>query len=143
MNNESERSAMEAALERIREEPLLGTFAVPLPSLRSDGSDDVGPTFVRLGELIGSSEKASLSFRIADDVNTQTWALEIGPDGCAVTPQPTMRPDVEVLLEPETWRRIADGSVSPLEAFGIGKMRVRGDIQIALRVFRQLQTPRQ
>ena len=46
--------------------------------------------------------------------------------------------DVEVITTPETWLAIASGELAPLDAFTGGKMRVRGDYQLARRVMAHL-----
>jgi putative sterol carrier protein len=45
------------------------------------------------------------------------------------------RPDVEIITRAETWWEIADGRLSPLEAFVKGRLRVRGKIELAKRIF--------
>src|SRR6185437_8631748 len=42
--------------------------------------------------------------------------------------------DVEVITSPETWLAIASGHLAPLDAFTGGRMRVRGDYQLARQI---------
>jgi putative sterol carrier protein len=42
---------------------------------------------------------------------------------------------VEIITEAETWWEIAERRLSPLEAFVTGRLRVRGNIERAKRVF--------
>jgi putative sterol carrier protein len=70
-----------------------------------------------------------------------SYCVEAGPDGGGATEHPTRPPDVTVLLDPATWTLLAEGRVSPLEAFGRGGMRVRGDIAVAWEFVRRLQQP--
>jgi putative sterol carrier protein len=140
MTNDDRTDTVVAALEKIREEPALGDFAIPLPKLAEASSKDLGRTFQRLGELIGASEEeATLQFRIAGEGEARIWSLTTGPAGCNVTTEHAPRPDIEVLLDADTWKLIAEGTMSPLEAFGRGKARLRGDVGLARRIVRRLQ----
>jgi putative sterol carrier protein len=140
MTKDNQADTVETALERIRDEPVLGDFATPLPRLSREGSDDLGATFERLSELIGASkETTTLNFRIADDAGSHLWSVTTEPGGCSVTTELTRAPDLEVIVDAETWSQIANGSVSPLEALGRGKMRVRGDVSRARRIVRRLR----
>jgi hypothetical protein len=129
--------------ERLRDDPVLADFLSPLPRLTEPGEEgDLGRTFERLGELVGGSEvRARVHFRIleGDGETIRSWSLELGPDGYSVTTEPAHRPDLEVLVTEEAWRRLAEGTVSPLEAFGLGGMRVRGNIRVARRLVRLLR----
>jgi hypothetical protein len=129
--------------ERLRDNPMLADFLSPLPRLTEPGKEgDLGRTFERLGEIAGGSEvRARVHFRILEDdgETTRSWSLELGPAGHSVTPEPVHRPDLEVLVTEEAWRRLAEGTVSPLEAFGLGGMRVRGNVRVARRLVRLLR----
>jgi putative sterol carrier protein len=49
------------------------------------------------------------------------------------------RPSLEIITDARTWTEIATGRIAPLEAFGQGKVRVRGDIELALLLARRVQ----
>ncbi len=132
--------------ERLRGDPILAEFVPPFPRLAKSGNVDLGRTFERLGELVGGSEvRARVHFGVVqgdgEAETVRSWSLELGPDVCTVSAERTHGPDLEVLLAEETWRRLAEGVLSPLEAFGQGDMRVRGDIKVAVRVVRLLRKP--
>jgi hypothetical protein len=122
--------------ERLRGHPVLGDFLSPFPRLTDSAEDDLGRTVDRLGELVGGSDVRG---RVHFGGAVRSWSLELGPDACKVSAHRTHRPDLEVLVAEETWRRLADGTLSPLEAFGRGDMRVRGDIALASRFVRLLR----
>ena len=44
----------------------------------------------------------------------------------------------EAITDEETWALLTSGRLSPLEAFALGRMRVRGDLRAASRLARQL-----
>ncbi len=80
-----------------------------------------------------------MRFVIADAENVRSWVLTAGPDGCQVSAAGPRRPDVEVILDAATWRLVAAGDMSLLEAFGRGRMRVRGDIDLARQLAQALR----
>jgi putative sterol carrier protein len=90
------------------------------------------------GELLGApSEALRVTFHLTD--GGQDYCVEAGPDGSAVSAAPSAPADVEVLVDDDTWALLADGALAPLEAFALGRMRVRGDINVARRFVRQLR----
>jgi hypothetical protein len=130
---------IEEALERARAEPVLGDFAVPLPKLARAGSTGIGASFEELAKVIGvSKETTTVTFRVTEPRKVHVWSLSSGPSGSRVTTGDPQPPDLEVLLDAETWKQIAAGALSPLEAFGRGKMRIRGDLNLARRIVRRI-----
>ncbi|WP_431047145.1 SCP2 sterol-binding domain-containing protein [Streptomyces sp. P1-3] len=132
-----------AALERIRQVPFLGDFAEPLPRLTEPGAaggkEGVERTFRRFSGLLGEQTDAvRLRFRVVDDGGENCWCIEAGPEGNRVTGDVGTRADVEVIVDDGTWAALAEARMSPLEAFGLGRMRVRGDVNVAWRVVRRL-----
>jgi putative sterol carrier protein len=138
----SERGETEAGTsfpQWVQDLPFLSNFHTPLPRLAEPGAKDLDATFVRLGELLGAPE-APLAVRIqvSDGEHVRSWLLDAGPTGCRVTDDTDGPPDVEAMLDAETWTLIASGAMSPLEAFSRGSMRARGDLRAARRLARQL-----
>jgi hypothetical protein len=128
--------------ERLRDDPVLADFLSPFPRLAEPEQGDLARTFERLAETVGSSKvRGRVQFRVleGDGETVRSWSLELGPDACLVITESAHRPDLDVLVEERTWWRLVGGDVSPLEAFAQGGMRVRGDIQVARRLVRQLQ----
>ena len=132
-------SAEQQASGRIQDSNFFSHFMTPFPRLAQAGKRDVGQTFERLAELVGGSPlRARVHFGIVDGDTldsdaVRSWSLELGTDHCQVRVARTPDPDLELLLKEETWWQIADGALPPLEAFGKGAMRVRGDLRVALR----------
>ncbi|MEV0177073.1 SCP2 sterol-binding domain-containing protein [Streptomyces sp. NPDC050803] len=126
--------------DSFRNDPTLAEFLLPFPQLPHAEDGDPGSAFERLGELVaGSTLRARVHFRISADDAARSWTLELGPDACTVSSERAHRPDLEVLVGAETWRQLATGSLSPLEAFALGDMRVRGDIRVALHLMQLLR----
>ena len=124
-------------LNRLREDSILGDFTIPLKV--SAGSDDLARSFDEVCRLLGSATDAfTLTFRVDDASNERTWSLEAGPDGCRVTDHQESAPDLEIFVDSQTCKQLLSGSIVPLEAFGRGRMRVRGDVRLARRIVRRL-----
>jgi hypothetical protein len=121
--------------------PFLSDFYTPLPALAEPTVEDLDVTFDRLAELIGMTP-TPMAVRVqlgeGEHADVRSWVLDAGPSGCRVTSEATRPPDAEAILDAETWRLIASGGMSPLEAFARGRMRVRGSLQTARRLARQL-----
>jgi hypothetical protein len=125
-----------------RQSSFLSHFMSPFPRLTeaTEAEErDVGRSFERLAELLGGSRlRARVHFGIIDgdtlDADAvRSWSLDMGDDDCTVRAERAPDPDLEVLVSEDTWWQIAEGRLAPLEAFGRGAMRVRGDLRVARR----------
>jgi len=47
-------------------------------------------------------------------------------------------PDLEVITTEATWLQIADAELSPVEAFGQGRMRIRGNARMGVQILKVL-----
>lgn len=97
-------------------------------------------TFNRVAEILSKGRKGKplqLQFSIVDgdEEEPTAWSVAIDKSGGKAAQEPTAKPDVEIITRAETWWEIAEGRLSPLEAFVTGRLRVRGNIERAKRVF--------
>ena len=114
----------------------LSEFEVSLPPL----GGDLEASFSRLADLIGAPETPlSIVIHIADESEPRSRAIHAAASGCKMTDVVPESPDVELILDAPTWRAIASGELSLVEAFARGRMRVRGDIDDARRLVQQLR----
>jgi hypothetical protein len=141
MTGDGQADRTRDVLYRMREDSTLGDFAIPLKL--SGGSDDLARSFDEIGrQLDGAKETFTLTFRVTDDRDVRTWSLEASPQGCRVTDHEESTPDLEIFVDAQTCRQLLNGSIVPLEAFGRGQMRVRGDVRLARRIVRRLHGDR-
>jgi hypothetical protein len=118
--------------DHLQATPFLADFYAPLPPLVRDDNEDLDAGIARLAQLIGGVDSPlAVRFVIADADDVRTWLVEADPDGCRVSAAGGRHPAVEVMLDADTWRQVAAGRMSMLEAFGRGRMRVRGEIGVA------------
>lgn len=125
---------------RVARRSFLGPFGTPLPAVARPDDPDLEASFRRLAERLGTiPRRAVVHFGIRDASGLRSWSLQTGPDGTVVRPERMEGPDLEILTDVETWRRMATGSVSLLAAFGGGTVRVIGDLMVARRLVSRLE----
>ncbi|OUS97405.1 SCP2 sterol-binding domain-containing protein [Rhodococcus sp. NCIMB 12038] len=141
MNDQSEFSQI---TERLRGNQALADFLSPLPPLTDSPDGDLLQAVERLADTIRSSgvhARVHLGVQRNDgsEATSRSWSLELGEHTCAVTDERIHGPDLEILATDETWHRLVAGAISPMEAFGMGDMRVLGDLRVARHLIRLLQ----
>lgn len=115
---------------------------VRLQKLTEPMRPELATTFHRVAEILSKTRNGhplQLQFSI---INKETeeptpWSVAITKQGPKVEQKAAERPDVELITATETWWEIAEGKLSPLDAFLTGRLRVRGHIERAKRVFLQ------
>lgn len=111
-----------------------------LQKLTEPTRPELANTFSRVAEILSKTQKGKplqLQFSLVDgdEENPTVWSVVIDKSGGKAKQQPAARPDVEIITRPETWWEIAEGRLSPLDAFVTGRLRVQGSIERAKRVF--------
>jgi hypothetical protein len=124
----------------------------PLTALRQA---DVGQTFHRLADLLSESgEQATVRCTLLAPTGAgpgggdradlggggdRQWTLvparrkyRVVESGAVPGP-----PDIELITREPTWWEIAEGRLSPLDAFTEGRLRVLGDADLAARLLRK------
>lgn len=114
---------------------------VRLTKLTEPMRPEIATTFHRVAEILSkkNGRPLQLQFSILDKEAEEPtpWSVAITKEGAQVEPKAAERPDVEIITGAETWWEIAEGKLSPLDAFLTGRLRVRGHIERAKRVFLQ------
>jgi hypothetical protein len=120
----------------------------PLAQRRPDDAGEALRSLAR--QLVDTPERGRIQLRLVgrSESECQTWDVELGSrrSKTAKLPRspkssrrsPGKLPDLEIVTRAQTWDRIADGSLSPLEAFLGGQLRLRGDSELAKRIVRHL-----
>jgi SCP-2 sterol transfer family len=116
-------------------DPVLSDFVRPFPDTVRGKRSDFGASFKRIAETVAKGRRAgTIQFTIQDGRSTRRWCLTITPDGSNVSESRMEKPDLEILTDAESWAEVA-----PLEAFGRGRLRVRGDIELARVVAKRMR----
>ena len=120
-------------------DPLLTDFVKPLPNLLYQKAGDVAVSFGRMAKKLSGTKRAGvIQFRLTKRRRTRCWSLALSPKECRVIDSEVDNPAFEVITSEDTWSAIAGGQIAPLEAFVSGKLRIRGDIEMARSIFRRL-----
>ena len=130
----------ERIAERVIGDPLLSDFLAPFPNLLNRDQTNITASFEGMAKLLARGRKAvRIQFTISDGNDVRCWNLALTPKSCKASEGKYKSPQLEILTQADTWLKIATGQLSPLEAFGQGKLRVRGDITLARFVARKLR----
>ena len=79
---------------------------------------------------LGHRAPATVEVRLAEE--DRFWRVALGADGCEVTEGAGDKPDVVIETDRNTWLALRSGRRSGLEAFRDGKLRITGDLDLAL-----------
>ena len=140
---------------RVESSPFLREFSGSFPDLTASGQQDLGQSFEALASVLTASlqdasvesrsaldatdEQVWISFGIIGADETRFWSLELGRTGCRMVSERAQETGLELLLREETWWELATGSLSLVGAFLLGRMRVRGDLNLARTLVAQLR----
>lgn len=118
--------------KQVASDSVLSDFASRFPNLLGQKRADVAGGFNKVAKaLAGSKMTGTIQFTLRDGRKTRRWCLTLTPGDCLVAEAATDNPDLEIITDASIWAAMAGGKVSPLEAFGSGQVRVRGDIKLA------------
>jgi putative sterol carrier protein len=128
------------AAKQFENVPVLSDFVLPFPNLLGKNEAAIGESFKQIAGALSKSKRTGvIQFTIHESGKMRQWCVGIAPNGCEATETAVERPDLEIITDTGTWVDIAAGRVAPLEAFGQGKVRVRGDIELAQLLARRVQ----
>ena len=123
------------------DDAMLEPFARRLEPLASTSSDG-GDSLEQLARHLGAARLTGVvQLTIDGGGGGRHSCLIMSPSGCEVLHDRADHPDLEIMVRADAWEQIASGIVSPLEVFGSGQMRVRGDIRLARSVVGALPSP--
>jgi putative sterol carrier protein len=131
-------------LEGPRRAESRGLDFAKLKKLAAPGKGDSAPAFERLAKLLESSaEVADVQIDLTDGRKTDSWTVSLDRKTAVASNGPARRPDVRIIVSRKTWQKIAGGEQSPLDAFVSGELRIRGNTELAERLFKRAAGPGQ
>lgn len=95
--------------------------------------------FKRIADLLeNTGERGRIQFNIRIGEERQYWCLELDEKTCSVNKKKFEKPELEISTQAKTWLKVAEGTISPIEAIAKGKLSFRGDLELGLRLFKLL-----
>ncbi|MCA1675343.1 MAG: SCP2 sterol-binding domain-containing protein [Actinobacteria bacterium] len=123
---------------------MMSTYAL-VRSLTDGQGSDVDLTVERLATAVSDAgDRGSMQLSLgADEEGSErsVWTLSLDEATAKRSTTGSVASDITLLTAPETFQRMAEGSYSPVQAFLDGKLRVRGDMDLAKRILRHLAGP--
>jgi hypothetical protein len=119
---------------RVGDHALLSTFVAPLPPLLARGDRNLADG---LGKALWAFSKVRKGAVIQFSTGTRRWHATAGAD--SIVDGEHKKPNLEIIASEDVMLDILSGELSPLDAFGQGKLRVRGDLGLAGVAARALQ----
>ena len=113
-------------------------FARLRPFMKQSRSDIATALQAVAETLADCEEECTLQIRSFDDKREHCFVLEIRKESVSLGTEPIKRPDLELIARSDIFDSILLGSESPLEVFLRGRMRVRGNLEMAERLMRHL-----
>ena len=98
--------------------------------------------FEKGGKLLMDNKvkcRVSLRTKLKDQI--EYFSYEVTEKGGIYSEDPLEKPDVEIFTDKNTLLRILQGKLSPIDAIGKRRMRVKGDIKLALKLYKTLAEP--
>ncbi len=103
----------------------------------------VGELFAALSERLDTEAAAGLNrtlqWHITDE-EPGVWAFEISDGKGRLIPGGVENPDTTFTTSSATWMAIAEGRKDAMKAFITGKLKVQGDMMLALKVPQLFET---
>jgi putative sterol carrier protein len=107
--------------------------------LTDGGAADLPATFQTMASLLEDAGfDVVIEFHIRRGDVFHTYSLRVEEAKSSSTAEPASDAHVTILTAEETWAEIAAGRLSPLDAFGDGLLRLRGDMVLGSRVLKHL-----
>ena len=108
-----------------------------IPELRAAPGpvEEAGASFLRMAERFRPVDAADLDATWVIDLEGRgPTTIHVKEGRCLVSPGAVEEPAVTVATDPETWIELAEGHVDGIRAFLEGRLRVTGDLNLALRL---------
>jgi putative sterol carrier protein len=107
--------------------------------LTAGGSADLPTTFRNMASLLEDAGfDVVMEFQIRQGKTFQPFSLRVENGASSAGPGPADDAHITLVTTEETWNEIAAGRLSPLDAFGDGQLRLRGDTGLGSRVLKHL-----
>jgi putative sterol carrier protein len=102
---------------------------------------DAQQVFTEIENRIKSKpEKAAgLNVTYQFDLSGESWTLKIADGAASISPGPAQNPNTTLIASTDDWMNIATGKLNPVQAFMQQKLKVKGDMGMAMKLQGLLQ----
>jgi putative sterol carrier protein len=87
----------------------------------------------RINPAAARGTSASVQFHFTGE-NTADWTLEIDGGVCRTAPGTLANPSVTLTVDSGDFMALLNGDLQPMPAFMQGKLRLRGDVTLAMKL---------
>ncbi len=97
----------------------------------------VDESFVTMQSIFNPSAAAGLNKTFQWDISGEQagkWALKIANQTCELVRGEAENPSITLIMKDADWLAIAEGKLDPMNAFATGKVKIKGDMMLAMRV---------
>lgn len=110
-----------------------------LQDLTDGGNADLPASFANMAALLENAGfDVRIEFHILVDQSFRQFSLRVAGGKSSAAGGSSPDPDLHVITSQETWHEIARGGLAPLDAFGAGRLRLRGDTRLGVQVLKHL-----
>src|SRR5712691_11938676 len=97
----------------------------------------VAETFEQMQTLFNPSAASGMNKTLQWNITgaeAGKYALQIANQKCELIPGGIEKPDMTLTVSDQDWLKIAQGQLDPVSAFMTGKVKVAGDMSLAMRL---------
>jgi putative sterol carrier protein len=87
----------------------------------------------RLNTAAAAKVNKTVQWTITGD-DPGVWAIQINDGAARLIPDGVEKPDVTFTVNSQDWLTIAEGKLNPMNAFMTGKLKIAGDMGLAMKV---------
>ena len=84
---------------------------------------------------------AGLNATYQFDLSGESWTLKIADGAPTLSPGPAQSPNTTLIASTDDWMNIATGKLNPVSAFMQQKLKVKGDMGLAMRMQSMFRRP--
>lgn len=109
--------------------------AAALRAVSGDALDDVRSSFLRLAERFRPEEAGDLAATWCIEIaGRPPTTIEVQAGRCFVSPGAVDAPVARLRTDARTWLELVDGRIDGIAAFLTGRLRIEGDLNLAVRL---------
>ncbi len=105
----------------------------------------VAETFEIMQQIFNPAAAAGMNKTLQWNISGEEagkWAVKIVNQTCQLIPGGVEKPDITFIVSDKDWVSIAEGKQDAMQAFVAGKVKVTGDMMLAMRIANLFPTKR-